>query len=173
MPAFAGAVQRCGRRSMGEPVVRVYGCRRCGECVRVCSVCDRGQVFCAAECAKLSRRESLRRAGARYQSTRRGAHCHAARQRRWRQRHHPHPAPQIVTHQPCAALWATCTVSAARERGEPSSREASDNNNRTIDSVVTYVSGCDFCRRRRTPPGTVSEHGVGVAPAGPTLRGTS
>jgi hypothetical protein len=158
---------------MGEPVVRVYGCRRCGVCVRVCSGCDRGQAFCAAECAKLSRRESLRRAGARYQSTRRGAHRHAARQRRWRERHFPPSPLQVVTHQSCAALSATCTVSAARECGERSGEAGDHNNNSTIDSWVAYVSECDFCRARRPRPGTVSEHGVGVAPAGPALRGTS
>jgi ferredoxin len=159
---------------MGKPVVRVYDCRRCGVCVQVCTECDRGQVFCAAQCSSLSRRESLRRASARYQRTRRGAHQHAARQRRWRQRHRPHPSAQIVTHQSCAALSATRTVSIARECGEPSGREAGyQKNNTATDSAATYISGCDFCRRRQARAELVSEHGVGVAPAGPTLRGTS
>lgn len=175
MPAFPGAVQRCwGGAGMGEQLVRMYDCRRCGVCVRVCSGCDRGQVFCAGECARLGRRESLRRAGARYQRTRRGAHRHAARQRRWRQQHRPDCPLQIVTHQSCAALSATRTVSAAHERGEPSSREAGDDkNNSQIDSPDTDASGCDFCRRRRSRAGTVSEHGAGVAPAGSALRGSS
>jgi ferredoxin len=159
---------------MGEPVVRVYDCRRCGVCVRVCSGCDRGQAFCAAECAKLSRRESVRRAGARYQRSRRGAHRHAARQRRWRQLHRSDPGVQIVTHQPCIDSIAARTVLAVPERGEPTSREAGHHkNNSTSDAAATYVSGCDFCRRRQSQAGLVSEHGVGVASAGPALRGTS
>jgi len=158
---------------MGEWLVRMYDCRRCGVCVRVCSDCDRGQVFCAAECAKLSRRESVRRAGARYQKSRHGAHRHAARQRRWRQ-HRSHPGVQIVTHQSCKASMATCTVSAVPEHGEPTVREADDHkNNSTIDSLDADVSGCDFCQRRRARAGWVSEHGAGVAPAGPALRGSS
>lgn len=175
MLAFPGAVQRCwGGAGMGERLVRMYECRRCGVCVRVCSGCDCRRVFCAGECARLSRRESVRRGGARYQMSRRGARRHAARQRRWRQHHRPSCPLQIVTHQSCAALSATRTVSAANERGEPSSREASDHkNNSTIDSLDTDVGGCDFCRRRRARAGTVSEHGVGVAPAGPALRGSS
>jgi hypothetical protein len=175
MPAFPGAVQRCwGGAGMGERLVRMYDCRRCGVYVRVCSGCDRGQVFCAAECAKLSRRESVRRAGARYQRSRRGAHRHAARQRRWRQQHRSDRGLQIVTHQSCTASIATRTVLAVPERGEPSSREADDHkNNSTIDSLVTDISGCDFCRRRRARAGRVSEHGVGVAPVGSALRGSS
>lgn len=159
---------------MGEPVVRVYDCRRCGSCVQVCSGCDRGQVYCAAECSRLSRLESVRRAGARYQKSRRGAHGHAARQRRWRQVHQPQPSVQIVTHQSCMALSATRTVSAVSEHGEITRREAGDHkNNTTTLSTAAYVGECDFCRRRQSRLGAVDEHGVGVAPAGSALRGTS
>lgn len=75
---------------------RLYNCRRCGVQVRICRRCDHGNIYCAGECAQIRRRESLRRAAARYQRTRRGAHCHAARQRRWRTR-----KPHTVTHQGC------------------------------------------------------------------------
>ena len=78
---------------LGEPSYRLYNCERCGVQVRICRRCDHGQIYCAAECAKRRRRESVRRAGARYQRTRRGALCHARRQRRWRLRR------QEVTHQ--------------------------------------------------------------------------
>jgi hypothetical protein len=159
---------------MGKAVVRVYDCRRCGVCVQVCSGCDRGQVFCAADCSRLGRLESVRRAGARYQKSRRGAHRHAARQRRWRQLHSPHPCVQIVTHQSCTVLSATRTVLAVSEHGETISREAGDyKNDTTSRSTVAYVSECDFCRRRQSRLGAVNEHGVGVAPAGSALRGTS
>jgi len=77
----------------GEQSYRLYSCRRCAQQVRICRYCDRGNQYCAGGCAGLRRRESLRRAGARYQLSYRGAYCHAARQRRWRERQ-----PQKVTH---------------------------------------------------------------------------
>jgi hypothetical protein len=73
---------------------RLYNCACCSRQVQICQRCDRGNRYCAAGCADQRRRESLRRAGARYQRSRRGARFHAARQRRWRER-----AAQKVTHQ--------------------------------------------------------------------------
>lgn len=83
-------------RSLREPTYRLYNCRRCGVQVRICSRCDHGNIYCAGECARIRRRESVRRAGARYQRGRRGAHRHAVRQRTWRSRQR-----QQVTHQGC------------------------------------------------------------------------
>jgi hypothetical protein len=71
---------------MREPAYRVYNCERCQVQVRICERCDHGNVYCADECAKIRRRESQRRAPARYQRRRGGARRHAARQRRWRER---------------------------------------------------------------------------------------
>ena len=79
-----------------EPCYRLYNCRRCSALVRICRRCDHGNIYCAGECARIRRLESLRRAGARYQRSRRGAHRHAARQKRWR-----HCQRQKVTHQGC------------------------------------------------------------------------
>ena len=67
-----------------EQSYRLYSCGRCAQQVRICCECDRGNLYCAGECALIRRSESLRRAGARYQLSYRGACCHAARQRRWR-----------------------------------------------------------------------------------------
>jgi hypothetical protein len=78
----------------GEPSYRLYSCRRCAQQVRICRDCDRGNRYCAAECARMRRSESLRRAGERYQLGYRGACRHAARQRVWRARR-----AQKVTHQ--------------------------------------------------------------------------
>jgi hypothetical protein len=77
----------------GEESYRLYSCRRCAQQVRICRRCDRGHQYCAAECARIRRAESLRRAGARYQTSYRGASRHAVRQRRWRARR-----AQKVTH---------------------------------------------------------------------------
>ena len=88
-----------------EDSYRLYSCVRCGCQVCVCRACDRGNQYCASSCARVRRRESLRRAGQRYQRTRRGAHRHAVRQRRWRERQ-----GQIVTHQGSAAEPAQGTI---------------------------------------------------------------
>ena len=77
-----------------EESYRLYSCRRCAQQVRICRRCDRGHQYCAGECARIRRGESLRRAAQRYQQSYRGACRHAARQRAWRVRH-----AQKVTHQ--------------------------------------------------------------------------
>ena len=87
-------VRRAGSMGARQKTYRLYGCGRCAEQVRICCNCDRGNLYCAGECAKIRRRESLRRAGERYQLSYRGACLHAARQSAWRQRR-----AQKVTHQ--------------------------------------------------------------------------
>lgn len=89
---------------------RLYVCARCGEQVHICRRCDRGQVYCAGECAAIRRHDSRKRAGARYQTSHHGAMQHAARQRQWRARKR-HTA-QKVTHQGSPAGNAVGTVSA-------------------------------------------------------------
>jgi len=74
--------------------LRTYRCARCDQTVLICSRCDRGHLYCAAGCAALCQRESLRRAGAQYQKTQRGRRKHAARQALYRRRQ-----KQKVTHQ--------------------------------------------------------------------------
>jgi hypothetical protein len=82
-----------------EPTARFYLCARCRRQVVICSSCDRGQRYCGGECAQAARQESLRAAGRRYQTSRRGRHRHAERQRRYRRRpgkkvtHQGSPAP--------------------------------------------------------------------------------
>jgi hypothetical protein len=76
-----------------EKTYRLYNCGRCAQQVRICRDCDRGNRYCAGECAGLRRRESLLRAARRYQRSYRGACAHAARQSAWRERR-----AQEVTH---------------------------------------------------------------------------
>ena len=87
-------VLRAGGMQTSEKTYRLYSCRRCIQQVRICVQCDRGNRYCAGECATIRRRESLRRAGERYQLSYRGACRHAARQSAWRERQ-----AQKVTHQ--------------------------------------------------------------------------
>jgi hypothetical protein len=108
---YACPARRCPVRRGGVvgglpgPSYRLYNCRRCAVQVRICRRCDHGNVYCAAECARVCRRESLRRAGARYQRTRRGAGHHAVRQRRYRAREHK------VTHHGSPRHTGRCSVS--------------------------------------------------------------
>jgi hypothetical protein len=102
-----------------EQSYRLYSCRRCAQQVRICRRCDRGHQYCAAECARIRRCESLRRAGARYQSGYRGACRHAARQRRWRARQaqkvtHHGSAPPVV-----ASIVAVTPITPAPNDAEP------------------------------------------------------
>ena len=60
---------------------RFFLCARCRVQVRICSDCDRGNIYCLDECAGIRRGESLREAGCRYQQTPKGARNHARRQR--------------------------------------------------------------------------------------------
>lgn len=83
-----------GGMEASEKTYRLYSCGRCAQQVRICCDCDRGNRYCAGECARMRRRESLRRAAERYQLSYRGACRHAARQRAWRVRR-----AQKVTHQ--------------------------------------------------------------------------
>ena len=65
-------------------VARLFLCARCRKQVCVCSDCDRGQQYCGEDCALAARRLSLKAAGRRYQSSRRGRARHAERMRRYR-----------------------------------------------------------------------------------------
>jgi hypothetical protein len=174
---------------VAEPAYRVYCCRRCGIAVWVCPDCDCGQVYCAGECASSARRESVRRAGARYQKTRRGAHRHAARQRRWRQQQQQRDLLQtskIVTHHTCSTSATECTVSAQPQTGKQVNGDAHENaHNEGVGSTdsgptaVVLTERCDFCRSRKSqegrdsPSGSVTDHGTGVASAAVALRGSA
>ena len=91
---------------------RLFLCVRCQRQVRICARCDRGQQYCGAVCAGVARDKSLRAAGHRYQQTRRGRHCHAERQRRYRTRCRERTHREKVTHHRSAQ--PPCGVSLAR-----------------------------------------------------------
>ncbi len=75
---------------------RIFHCDRCQKQVLICRRCDHGNIYCADGCAAERRRQSLRRAGARYQRRPRGAKKHAKRQDDYRRRARER---QKVTHQ--------------------------------------------------------------------------
>ena len=51
---------------------RMYLCARCRAQVVVCRRCDRGQIYCTRDCARLARRAAQHAAAQRYQSSHRG-----------------------------------------------------------------------------------------------------
>ena len=151
---------------------RLYHCAACGHPVHICRACDRGNVYCAGACASMRRTESLRRAAARYQRSRRGATRHAARQSAWRVRR-----IQEVTHQGSLAVALTGTLPssateatrplehgdarhsemgsgahamrAAAAIGAPSAARVHDHGHRPV--ARTPALRCGFCRRILTP----------------------
>jgi hypothetical protein len=127
-------------RELREPTYRLYTCRRCAVQVRICSRCDHGNIYCAGECARIRRQESRRRAAARYQRTRLGAHHHAARQMRWRIRQR-----QEVTHQGCAGGGGYGSVSQlSTPHPEPNDAHRPCNAAASLQ-IVTDAGACSLC----------------------------
>lgn len=109
---------------------RLYHCARCHCQVIICSLCDRGNIYCCA-CARLARRQSLRAAGQRYQNTHQGKLKHAARQRCYRQRQ-----KEKVTHQ--GSLNSSDEFSLNPQCNEPQP---------PIKITRLQVICCDFCKK--------------------------
>ena len=124
-------------RIESEPTYRLYSCQRCRIQVRICRRCDHGNIYCAGACSLMRRRESRRRAQARYQRTHRGALRHAARQRAWRARRE-----QTVTDHGCAH-----GISCSKVSGHPIvvSQRTDAHCPNTLDAIESR-SRCAFCR---------------------------
>ena len=114
-----------------EASARLYLCARWRCQVVICSHCDRDQRYCVGGCAKIARQSSLRAAGQRYQSSRRGRHCHGARQRRYRQRQR-----EKVTHQGSPVTGGNVSLKASPQR-PPS----------VLSWVLIGSRMCSFCGR--------------------------
>jgi hypothetical protein len=127
---------------MREPAYRLYNCERCQVQVRICERCDHGNVYCAGGCAKIRRRESLRRAQARYQRSRGGARRHAARQRGWRERQRQ--KPKIVTHQGSPLAVTQCIVAVSPVM-ESQATDASAEEPDQVPKIRPPLEHCAFC----------------------------
>lgn len=65
---------------------RHFNCVRCHTRVIICSRCDRGQIYCASDCAKQARKQHQQYSRDRYRLSRKGRLNNALRQRRHRSR---------------------------------------------------------------------------------------
>ena len=119
---------------------RLYHCRRCGMQVCICAQCDCGNLYCPGDCPQQARRESVRRAGARYQRTLRGARRHAERQRRYRERRR-----HEVTHHGFPLVTSRCSVSRHLVSASEPIDVASKEPPRT--PVRLLQTRCAFCGR--------------------------
>ncbi len=128
---------------MREPAYRLYNCERCQVQVRICERCDYGNVYCAGGCSRTRRRESQRRAQARYQRSRGGARRHAARQRRWRERQRQ--KPKIVTHQGSPVTVTQCIVAVSPVM-QSQSTDASPREPEQLPKSRLPLEYCAFCR---------------------------
>ncbi len=117
---------------------RLFNCARCACQVLICSHCDRGQIYCAGDCARAARKESLNQSGQRYQASRSGQLNHAARQARYRDRQQ-----QKVTHQGSAR--DSRHVSLVQQL-KWLFREITSNTIRP-DPVTTTELTCHFCHQ--------------------------
>ena len=148
---YACDARRCpvrwGTCILAEPSHRLYNCRGCGEQVHICRHCDRGNIYCSGACAARRRRESLLRAGQRYQLSPHGACRHAARQRAWRERH-----AKKVTHQGSPEALSCATVNAASmdSRGELTDGDALYLR-RWPHHRTPVAPRCSFCGRVLSP----------------------
>lgn len=70
-----------------ESTARLYQCMFCHKQVTICRKCDRGNIYCAGDCAVQARTISLKLAKVRYQATFIGKRHNAARQARFRKNH--------------------------------------------------------------------------------------
>ena len=184
-PANDGVRPRCvcdtGRAELLSG--RLFLCAGCRHQVIVCSCCDRGQIYCAGNCARQARRRTVQMAGRRYQASHRGRRMHAARMGRWRAKlakgsdgaavgmpaegrqekvtHHGSPAPA------CGDLVAPAAMTATRAAVAPA------------DQARLPGPHCHWCgrsclpllrqgflRRRRRHRGRLRHH-----PRGPARHG--
>jgi hypothetical protein len=114
---------------------RLFVCTGCRRQVLICSCCDRGQIYCAGNCAPHARRHSLRAAGRRDQTSRRGRLAHAVRARRYRAR------GKKVTHHGSPVLPPDGLLA-------PGSPMSASDAKASTDPPSPPTSRCHWCGRR-------------------------
>ena len=134
---------------------RLFTCIRCRRQIRICTRCDRGNVYCSKGCAGLARRRTLLEAGRRYQQTMAGRRNHAARQRRYQLRlrekvTHQGPHKELVEIRPGADTADESTKQPAVQEEVPREHDILS----VSENKETHAAGdqnakttrCHFCR---------------------------
>jgi hypothetical protein len=144
-----------------EEAWRLFTCALCATQVRLCPSCDHGQRYCGRRCAAEHRRRQQREASRAYQATRRGAHLHAARMQRYRDRQRQEckfPAP-IVTQHPWAQGSPDAIPALSTPARSPTDTHQEDRTHAPLSSAVARdpstvslvhnqtTSGCSRCGR--------------------------
>lgn len=125
--------------------IRRFLCAGCRVEAYICTHCDRGQRFCAEECARAARRRSQREADRRYQSSRRGRLMHAERSRRYRLRR-----KSVTDHGSLlSAAYGVLGMSATEAHSRPSAVQSmpSDPAALTAGRSGAGMVRCSFCLR--------------------------
>ena len=120
--------------------LRYFLCARCRTWTFICTSCDRGQVYCAGDCARVARQASRRQANRRHARTAGGRLKSAARSQRYRDR-------QCVTDQ---GSLSDCTrvvldPSTTNAVAETSSNELPPIIERKTDGGIGNGFQCSFC----------------------------
>ena len=135
-PGNRGVSPPDGQASHAEAAsARLFLCAGCRMQVVICSCCDRGQIYCAGDCARQARRRSLKCAGQRYRNSPPGRRRHAARQGRYRAR------CKKVTHQGSPPMPADDLL-------PPGSAESASDAIAPQDRPRRTVAHCHWCGRR-------------------------
>jgi len=147
MTAFESTDASCG-------TARLFLCARCRAQVVICRSCDRGQIYCAAGCARDARREAGRAAGRRYQASDRGRLAHALRARRYRARR------RSVTHQGSPHAPGTyLAATAGHSPGRGSVARRSAGNCHECGGRCSPFVRLGFLQRRRFSRTIFRDHG--------------
>lgn len=133
---------------------RLFICVRCGRQIRICTQCDRGNVYCSVPCAGFARHQTLREAGRRYQQTPAGRRKHAARQRRYRIRQwkkvtHQGPLKKSIELRPGAGTAEESPKQTAVQKEVPREHDAElvskNNATQTTGGQKAKTTRCHFC----------------------------
>ena len=115
--------------------LRLFQCARCLRQVKICTSCDRGNIYCGPACARLARKAARCAASKRYQRTSRGKENHARCQKRYREKQRvkiQDKMNKVIDHGSYSNPHGLCFSTMDEER---------------FGLAVNYLH-CDFCGRR-------------------------
>lgn len=115
--------------------LRLFQCARCLQQVKICTACDRGNIYCGPACARPARKSARCAASKRYQRTLRGKENHVRSQKRYREKQRSkiqEKINEVIDHGSHSNPHELCFP--------------------TMDEVVSDLTinhlYCDFCGRR-------------------------